>query len=183
MQQRLLFILSFILITGTSSLAQDAILKGKVISAQSQAPLEYAVVQISDSGDSIYSQVITDQKGRYECSGISFGKYIISFQYLGFETWQKDLEVTTGKIKLDDILLMPKEYLLQEAAVSGEARPSEYRVDKQVINVAKQLESTFRKCQPSSLAYPISLIILNLQRCVMVSAQILIRGWTINNIF
>jgi len=141
MQQRILFFLTLIFLTGAQSIAQDAILKGRVISAQSQAPLEYAVVQISDSGDSIYSQVITDQKGRYECSGISFGKYIIAVQYLGFETWQKDVEVTSGRIKLDDILLMPKEYLLQEATVSGEASPIEYRVDKQVINVSKQLDS------------------------------------------
>jgi len=112
----------------------------RVISKSSNQPLEYAIGQLYNKNDSVVAQAVTNSKGKLELDNLRQGSYHLKMQYLGYETQSIPVEIKkSGKIELADIELNPMDYKLGEVSVTGESNPVEFRIDKQVINVSKQL--------------------------------------------
>jgi outer membrane receptor protein involved in Fe transport len=114
----------------------------RVISKSSKQPLEYAIGQLYNKNDSVVAQAVTNSKGKLELDNLRPGSYHLKMQYLGYETQSIPVEINkSGKNELADIELNPMDYKLGEVNVTGESNPVEFRIDKQVINVNKQLSA------------------------------------------
>lgn len=136
-----LFILSLI----QSSFGQNtklANIKGKIIEAQSKAPLAYAAIRILKNSDStLVSGGISDEKGQFSLDA-PYGDYHAVVEFLGYQPIKiPSFSVSAGKNSLDlgTISLSASAQNLQEVVVQGEKSSMELALDKKIFNVGKDL--------------------------------------------
>ncbi|MCK8490825.1 DUF5686 and carboxypeptidase regulatory-like domain-containing protein [Spirosoma sp. RP8] len=112
MKSTLLLFIAFFYSTFVLAQTSSTGLRGVVKNVQGEA-LPYAAVVIKGTPNG----TITNAEGRYEI-GLAPGHYVVVFQYLGFQTVQKSIEVGTGFTSLDVTL---EEQALRLAEVETKA--------------------------------------------------------------
>ncbi|UHG90211.1 DUF5686 and carboxypeptidase regulatory-like domain-containing protein [Spirosoma oryzicola] len=112
MKSTLLLFIAFFYSTFVLAQTSSTGLRGVVKNVQGEA-LPYAAVVIKGTPNG----TITNAEGRYEI-GLAPGNYVVVFQYLGFQTVQKSIEVGTGFTSLDVTL---EEQALRLAEVETKA--------------------------------------------------------------
>jgi outer membrane receptor protein involved in Fe transport len=136
-----LFILSF-LQHGFGQNTKPANIKGKIIEAQSKAPLAYAAIRILKNSDStLVSGGISDEKGQFSLEA-PYGEYRAVVEFLGYQPIKiPSFSVSAGKNSLDlgTISLSASAQNLQEVVVQGEKSSMELALDKKIFNVGKDL--------------------------------------------
>lgn len=136
-----LFILSF-LHHGFGQNTKPANIKGKIIEAQSKAPLAYAAIRILKNSDStLVSGGISDEKGQFSLDA-PYGDYHAVVEFLGYQPIKiPSFSVSAGKNSLDlgSISLSASAQNLQEVVVQGEKSSMELALDKKIFNVGKDL--------------------------------------------
>ncbi|MBK6947578.1 MAG: TonB-dependent receptor [Haliscomenobacter sp.] len=125
--------LLFSLLIMGSAAAQNktAAIKGKVLDTQDQ-PLPMATVMLLQAADSVLSTFgMTDEKGLFSLPKTTKGKYILQVSYLGFQNYQKNVEITGNEESIDagTIKLEGQSELLSEVVVQGEANPLNIKKD------------------------------------------------------
>lgn len=156
--QKNILLLLMILIPGFGLMAQPSaegltapapnpariFLKGKVVDAGTQAPLDYATVSLFNQADSsLVGGNITDAAGLFSLE-VKPGTYYISIEFLAFKPKVlKDIVVEKGQPDLDlgVIALQPEATALEEVVVSAEKSQMQLSLDKKVFNVGKDLAS------------------------------------------
>ncbi len=134
------FIFSFLLIVllGSSTYAQQATLKGKVIDEEN-APLDLATINLLQARDSSLIQTaFPDQAGQFTFTGVAPGRYLISAVLVGYADAISPLEITanSGVMQLDPLVLRNANTVLAEVAVTAPKRPLvERKPDMLVVNV------------------------------------------------
>ncbi|WP_298778222.1 TonB-dependent receptor [uncultured Polaribacter sp.] len=144
-------LLLFMLIASVNSFAQlpknklpkPGTVSGKVIDKNSKEPLPYVNIVIYDMAKKIITGGITDDNGTFIIKDIPKGKSITEVQFIGFETFSKEIEVTdkNKNIKLGTISLKENNTSLDEIVVRAETSTVVQKVDRKVINVGKDLTS------------------------------------------
>ncbi|MBK8042746.1 MAG: carboxypeptidase-like regulatory domain-containing protein [Haliscomenobacter sp.] len=119
--------LLFSLVILGSAAAQNkaAVIKGKVNDSKEQ-PLPMATVMLLQAADSVLSTFgMTDDKGTFSLPKTSKGKYILQISYLGFQNYQKPIEINgiDETIDVGMVNLEEQSELLSEVVVQGEANP------------------------------------------------------------
>ncbi len=136
-----LFILS-LLHQGFGQNTKPANIKGKIIEAQSKAPLAYAAIRILKNSDStLVSGGISDEKGQFSLDA-PYGDYHAVVEFLGYQVIKiPSFSVSAGKNSLDlgTISLSASAQNLQEVVVQGEKSSMELALDKKIFNVGKDL--------------------------------------------
>lgn len=137
--------LFFFLLCFTSTFAQNnklAKIQGKVIEAQSKAPLGYAEIRILKNSDStLVTGGISDDKGQFSLEA-PFGEYHAIVEFLGYQKQSiPNISVNAGKNNLDlgVISLSTSAQNLQEVVVQAEKSSMELALDKKIFNVGKDL--------------------------------------------
>lgn len=148
--KKLLFLVSLIL--SANSFAQKTknknqapgIVFGKVIDNTSKEALPYVNIVIKNLADKIITGGITNEEGMFEIKAIPYGNNRIEVQYIGFETFSKDLQISikNQKIDLGTIFLNETGDQLDEIVVRAETSTVVQKVDRKVINVGKDLTSS-----------------------------------------
>lgn len=122
---------------------------GMVIDSISLTPLEYASVSlIHAQSDEIISGRLTDKNGYFSITDISFGKYHIAVEFIGYSRKViRDIAVfpqggAGTKQNLGTIALKVSPVNLAEVEVIGEESQFIQTIDKQVFNVGKNLASS-----------------------------------------
>jgi outer membrane receptor protein involved in Fe transport len=100
--------------------AQDAILKGKVTDGGSQEPLPGAYVHFDGSNKGI----ATDAFGNFEFNKLSPGEYKIKIKYVGFEEFEKEINITSGQAVVLNIPLVEHKQDLKTVNVYGKLNES-----------------------------------------------------------
>ncbi|MEE0938089.1 MAG: TonB-dependent receptor [Bacteroidales bacterium] len=116
--------------------------KGIVIDAQSEEKLQYvnvAVLQTKDS--SMVNGVITDQNGNFSIKNLRYGKYIVKFSFIGYRDVFKNVEIKSTNLDLGTIELRTASEILEGVEIVAERQMMEYKLDKRVINVDKNIVS------------------------------------------
>src|SRR5712692_2059629 len=87
------------LVFATTLSAQDAgTIKGSVIDASTDHPLEFVNVVLRTKIDStIVTGAVTDKAGRFECTDVPWGKYFVTFSLIGY------VEKTTPAFAIDSL--------------------------------------------------------------------------------
>ncbi|WP_225035493.1 outer membrane beta-barrel family protein [Winogradskyella sp. SM1960] len=116
---------------------------GRVIDAQLNEPLPYVNIVIKDMANKIITGGITNDDGTFEIQNIPEGKIIVSIQFVGFKTVDKNVTIGKGNYNpnLGDINLEEESTGLDEVTVVADVSTIQQRVDRKVITIGKDLQT------------------------------------------
>jgi outer membrane receptor protein involved in Fe transport len=116
---------------------------GTVLEGNSKQPVEFATVMVKDAvSGQILSGNTTDAEGKFNIP-LSTLQVTVEISFIGFvnQTFT-DIKPTKGQLNLGTILLSENSETLDEVVVSAEKSSTEFKLDKRVFNVGKDLSST-----------------------------------------
>jgi outer membrane cobalamin receptor len=132
------------MILAIPAMAQSSyIIRGKVMDAQTLAPLAQVVVQIRETGQS----TLTNEAGYFECGHLRPGNYLVSFSHVGYRSTEKTISIRDSSFIRFDVSLFPVSEDLTEVTVTGmsEEQMAMNKVRNNVMPVtiitAKQIEN------------------------------------------
>ncbi|RBW55306.1 TonB-dependent receptor [Tenacibaculum sp. E3R01] len=131
-----IFILFFVI-----SLSAQVTVTGKVVEKSTNQPLEFATIIFKNPAtNQIITGESTDQKGNYSVK-VKKGVYNVIVEFIGFKNYSiNSLSLTKNK-KMVTIHLEENAQALDEVEVIAEKSTTEYKLDKRVFNVGKDLIS------------------------------------------
>ena len=112
------FLALFFCLCATTLLAQDLTISGKVTD-EGGLPLSFVNVLVFNSeGDSTITGTTTEEDGTYIINELETGNYKLNFSYVGFETKEDIVKLTSNK-NLGTIVLKESAEMLEEAVVTA----------------------------------------------------------------
>lgn len=118
-------------------------IKGVVLDAKTKGPVEYATVALYVAADNrLVTGTVTDYLGHFRMDMPAPGKYYLAISFIGLKAIQSevfDVGDEPGNIQLGNFYLKADSKNLKEVEVVGKQSPIEYKIDKKVIRVDKQL--------------------------------------------
>lgn len=138
----IVFIL-FIPVVIFSQEGNPVLIKGVVVEEAGGKPIEFATVLIGDkTTKKPLSGTTTITDGSFELA-TDVTNFYIEVSFIGFTTKTfDDRTATNGVIDLGSIVLSESSQQLDEVVVAGEVSQTEFKLDKRVFNVGKDLSST-----------------------------------------
>ncbi len=114
-------VLSFLLIVATSQVfSQTYHVAGTVLTGSDSASVGAATVMVfSPSDTSLIEGGITDDNGMFRIEGIISGTYILSVQFIGYETLQKRIEVDASDLDLGPVMISETATWLNDVVVGA----------------------------------------------------------------
>lgn len=118
-------------------------LMGQVIDANTEEILQYVNVALLNPKDSsMVNGVITDERGFFMMGGIkNKGNYILKLSFIGYKDFYKNIKWEGKPIKLGKLEMQTASEILEGVEIVAERQMMEYKLDKRVINVDKNLVS------------------------------------------
>ncbi len=121
------------------------LLIGRVVDRSKKA-MPYTTVTLYKSSDSsVVTGTLTDTSGRFVLLNVPYGKYFLEVKFIGFrKKIIKDIVISGKKrvIRIGTIELNEESQQLDEVVVTANSKDIEYKVDKKVINVSKNISTT-----------------------------------------
>lgn len=117
---------------------------GRVIDSKLNTALPYVnIIVKSESGD-IITGAITEQNGYFKITNIKENKILVSVQYIGYKTLDRELifDKETRKIDLGTLILEEDSSSLDEVTVIAETTSIQQKVDRKVITIGKDLAAS-----------------------------------------
>lgn len=116
---------------------------GKVLEINSQQPVEFATVMIGDpETKKPITGTTTGSDGTFSIRSKT-NDFFVEISFIGFEKKTvTDFTIERGKVDLGTILLTENSQQLEEAVVRAEKSNTEFKLDKRVFNVGKDLSNT-----------------------------------------
>jgi len=121
-------------------------ISGRVLDSELEKPVEYATIILMSLRDSSQvSGISTDENGMFNLANIRPGRYYLQITFLGFDMKTIDnVVIEPGRLILDlgEIPLEQSSLNIKGIEVTAEKPAIEFKIDKKVINVERQLTST-----------------------------------------
>ena len=116
-------------------------ISGVVLDATLKQPLPYVNVIIKNEKGETITGGITRDDGFFEIEKIEEGKLVVSIQYIGYKTINKNVTLGNGNynINLGNIFLEEEAEGLDEVTVVAEVTTIQQKVDRKVITIGKDL--------------------------------------------
>jgi len=128
-----------------SDTAPKGKIKGTVIDEQSKKPLEYATVALYNANnDKLITGTITDYLGQFKIDQPETGEYYLEISFIGLKDSKSNvfkIEKDEHNLNLGNFILKSASKELSEVEVVSKRAPIEYKIDKKIINVDKQITS------------------------------------------
>ena len=119
-----------------------ASLSGSVSDAQTKEVLQYVNVAVLSTKDSsMINGVITNENGKFSITNMKLGKFIVRFSFIGYKDVFKNVELKGGNVNMGNIELSQSSEMLEGVEIVAERQMMEYKLDKRVINVDKNIVS------------------------------------------
>ncbi len=133
----------FLTVLGTLALGQDHhTVFGSVQDRLRKTPLELVTVILrQEDPNAPVVGVTTDTEGNFEIEAAP-GKYTLEVRFMGFESQKLPLTVEMSPVNVGVISLSPAGQEIDQVNVRAERSTTEFRLDKRVFNVGKDLSST-----------------------------------------
>ncbi len=117
-------------------------ISGTIIESTSNLPIDYATVTIFSNNDSLLTGVTTTNGGMFSVSSKTKNIYL-KVSFIGYETKIIDSISFNGKVaNLGRIKLGSGAVALNEVQITAEKSSTEFKLDKRVFHVGKDLSST-----------------------------------------
>ena len=122
---------------------KNGAISGRVIDAELNQPLPYVNIIIKDVANKIITGGITRDDGTFEIENIPEGNVILSIQFVGFKTINKNIILGKGNYKVDigDVKLEEESTGLDEVTVVADVSTIQQKVDRKVITIGKDLQT------------------------------------------
>jgi outer membrane receptor protein involved in Fe transport len=131
---------------GQSTANASGSIKGTVIDALNSNGVDYANIVLFKAKDStMLNGTITNEKGAFRLEKVPFGKYYLKITFIGYKTLKvPDITIKPGEQDKDlgTLKFEPSAQTLGEVQVVGEKKLVEYKLDKKVVNVDRNITST-----------------------------------------
>lgn len=116
-------------------------ISGKVLDANLKQPLPYVNVIIKNTAGKTLTGGITLDDGSFTISKVEEGNVVVSIQYIGYKTADKNVSIGKGnyKVNLGNIFLEEEAEGLDAVTVVAEVSTIQQKVDRKVITVGKDL--------------------------------------------
>lgn len=140
----LLILLMFLLSASNTIFAQNSVtIIGKVVEKNNQQPIEFATVMIANkTTQAVITGETTDLNGNFLLQSKE-REFYIEVTFIGFEKKViNDFEIINNQVDLGTIALAEDSKVLAEIEVVAEKSTIEFKLDKRVFNVGKDLSST-----------------------------------------
>lgn len=123
--------------------ANNPRIKGKIVDAGSQAPIDFADVLLFVKGaDQPVSHVIPDVNGLFSIPNVKDGEYSLLVKLVGYDVLTRSdivLSAQTPVLDLGILLLKPLEVGLAEVEVVAQKKQIIYKLDKRVIEASSSM--------------------------------------------
>ena len=143
MIQRAIF--SLLLLSSQCLYSQNGEIKvrGYVSDSLSQSAIAYASILIRDKNSlELINGTSSDENGFFELETFS-EEVIFEVSLIGYQDYIiEEFEFLNNEVDLGEIRLTPQTDMLKEVELVGEKSTTEFRLDKRVFNVGKDLSST-----------------------------------------
>lgn len=113
--------------------AQETLLIGLVLNSDS-LPLQGASVVLSSKNNQSKLGSITSERGRFRFKDMKPGAYELRIDFVGYEAFSKEIELTEGPNFAGRIVLGEKSYELKEVVIKGQVPPSQQKGDTTEYN-------------------------------------------------
>ncbi|OHX65165.1 outer membrane beta-barrel family protein [Flammeovirga pacifica] len=111
-------------------------IKGQIIDQADNSPVGYATVSITNKENISLGGGLTDDQGNFKIKNVSFGKYTLVVQFIGYTTLKKEINVNAINFDLGQIKIGENVEQLEEVEVRAEKTSIERSIDKKVVNVS-----------------------------------------------
>ncbi len=140
---KIVLVLFCALCIGSVVQAQEVLISGQVVDSQTKQPIEFATVMVGDPAtEAPLSGTTTALDGTFSLKTTA-EKFFIEVSFIGFTKKHiEDFSIENGKVNLGIVTLAEDRELLDEVVVQGERSQTEFKLDKRVFNVGKDLSST-----------------------------------------
>jgi outer membrane receptor protein involved in Fe transport len=122
------------------------VIKGQVIDETTKQPINYANITIFNPKDSsVVNGGITNESGNFAITGMRPGRFYAKVSFIGYKTKVvRNLTLTPTKstVDLGTLSILSSTVNLNEVVVKGDKEMVVTNLDKQVINVDKDLSSS-----------------------------------------
>lgn len=139
------FIAVILLVPGADLSAQDATvtITGSVIEKGSGTPVEFATVVVGNlKTEKPITGTTTLDDGSFTIQTTERAFYV-EVSFIGFATKRiSDFSIENDRVELGEILITNDGEMLDEITVRAEKSQTEFRLDKRIFNVGKDLSST-----------------------------------------
>lgn len=130
---------------GNKELPTIGQISGQIIDGSTNEQIEYATIALyHKKTKEISGGTISQKNGKFYLEKLKPGKYQVKISFMGYE----DETIEEVMIKMDEpivnlhkIKIRPNMQNLEEVVIDGSAPRIDYRIDKKVINVSKQITS------------------------------------------
>ncbi|GAA0721229.1 outer membrane beta-barrel family protein [Aquimarina litoralis] len=115
---------------------------GLLVEAETGQPIPYATVVLnSKSTKSTIAGAITNDDGYFDLKTVE-NDFYLEISFIGFKTLQvKNYTISQNKVDFGTIKLYQDSQMLDEVVVRGEVSKTEFKLDKRVFNVGKDLST------------------------------------------
>lgn len=117
----------------------QAQVRGTIVDTESEA-LPGASAALYQDGELI-SGTTTNRNGQFELKAKP-GQYELQVSFISFEPYSQKINLSNAPLNLGTIKLQASKTALEEVTVEGEANLVEFRQDKRIYNVSKDLTTT-----------------------------------------
>ncbi len=139
MKKIILFLLLSINLNLVAQSSKKISITGTIVDKTTNAPLEYATAILLKS-NTIVTGVSTNQKGEFSLSA-NQGSYSVRLEFIGYTSVELPARNYTNNLQLGNIKLDEESAQLDEVQITAEKSTVEYKLDKKVFNVGKDLIS------------------------------------------
>lgn len=130
----------FLMLSLTLPLLAATSIKGSVVDAGDQSPLDFVNVTLFKQGSKKpITLVSTDLNGSFVIPTIENGKYNLRLTYIGFTTVDQIVEVNNNHVDLGVIKMDADSKNLKEVEVVAQGTQMHFDVDKKVFNVDQNI--------------------------------------------
>jgi outer membrane receptor protein involved in Fe transport len=124
---------------------EEGIVRGKVMDQKTKKPVEYATVAIYKKEDnSVVTGTISDENGEFKIKGLDPGEFYIVISFLGYDDKKYDnlvIKQRRSMLDLGMIVLGESSEALDEVEVVADRQSVEFKIDKKIVSVGKQMTS------------------------------------------
>ncbi len=125
---------SLFLISSVIVFPQSRFVSGHVADSSSRQPLRGANVILIQLPDSVIRGAATDAQGNFHIPQVPNGRYVLKVSYVGYKTYQTDIQVQNRSIEMDKIYLSPEKVQTEEVEIIGKIPPVVEKVDTTEFN-------------------------------------------------
>ncbi|MDO9153344.1 MAG: outer membrane beta-barrel family protein [Paludibacter sp.] len=115
-------------------------IKGKIVDATTQSPLDFVNVALyKQNEEAPATGVVSDVKGDFQLPNVPKGKYFLRVSFVGYNTINIPLNVSEKELNMGMIKLFEDNKTLTEVQVIGQGTQMRFEIDKKVFSVDQNI--------------------------------------------